>query len=78
MGVAENIDKEKRRVFYVSPFTLKTTLVLDQQLADQGAFGVLKATYDANGNLITEGERKNGTWFLITNKYKKRFSKILV
>jgi hypothetical protein len=41
MGVgAENIDKEKE-VFYVSPFTLKTTLVLDQQLADQGAFGVL-------------------------------------
>jgi hypothetical protein len=42
MGVgAENIDKEKRRVFYISPFTLKT-LVLDQQLADQGAFGVPK------------------------------------
>jgi hypothetical protein len=44
-------------------------------LADQGAFGV-KATYDANGNLITEGERvKMELGFLITNKYKKRFSK---
>ena len=58
MGVgAENIDKEKKKTFYISPFTFKTTLVLDQRLANQGTFGVLKAAYDANGNLITEGER---------------------
>jgi hypothetical protein len=57
MGVgAENIDKEKKSILYIA-FYIKTTLVLDQQLADQGAFGVLKATYDANGNLITEGEQ---------------------
>jgi hypothetical protein len=42
MGVLKISIKKKRRVFYVSPFTLKTTLVLDQQLADQGAFGVPK------------------------------------
>ena len=77
MGVgAENIDKEKRRVFYVSPFTLKTTLVLDQQLADQGAFGVAKATYDEAGNLITKGQQsKMELGFLITNKYKKEIFK---
>jgi hypothetical protein len=46
MGVgAENIDKEKKSILYIA-FYIKTTLVLDQQLADQGAFGVLKATYE--------------------------------
>ena len=77
MGVgAENIDKDKKRTFYISPFTFKTTLVLDQRLADQGAFGVAKATYDLEGNLLTEGERsKMELGFLITNKYKKEIFK---
>jgi hypothetical protein len=35
---------------------MKTTLVLDQTLANQGAFGVNKAVYDVNGNLIKKGE----------------------
>lgn len=77
MGIgAENIDKEKKRTLYISPFTFKTTLVLDQRLANQGAFGVAKATYDVDGNLITEGERaKMELGFLITNKYKKEVFK---
>ena len=58
MGVgAENINNEKKRIFYISPFTFKTTFVLDQKLADQGAFGVEKATYDLDGNLLTHGEK---------------------
>lgn len=77
MGVgAENIDKDKKRTFYISPFTFKTTLVLDQRLANQGAFGVAKATYDLDGNLLTEGERsKMELGFLVTNKYKKEIFK---
>jgi hypothetical protein len=52
MGVgAENIDKEKKSILYIA-FYIKNNFSLDQQLADQGAFGVLKATYDANGNLM--------------------------
>jgi hypothetical protein len=80
MGIgAENIDKEKRRTFYISPFTFKTTLVLDQRLADQGAFGVPKATYDLEGNLLTEGEKsKIELGFLITNKYKKEIFKNII
>jgi hypothetical protein len=37
----------------------------------------VKATYDANGNLITEwrGKMELG---LITNKYKRDFQKILI
>lgn len=77
MGVgAENIDKDKKRTFYISPFTFKTTLVLDQRLANQGAFGVAKATYDLDGNLLTEGETsKMELGFLVTNKYKKEIFK---
>jgi hypothetical protein len=77
MGIgAENMNKEKNRTFYISPFTFKTTLVLDQRLADQGAFGVVKATYDLDGNLLTAGEQvKMELGFLITNKYKKEIFK---
>jgi hypothetical protein len=51
MGVgAENIDKEKRRVFYVSPFTLKTTS-FRSTISRSRCFWCTKATYDANGIL---------------------------
>ncbi|WP_035669600.1 DUF3078 domain-containing protein [Flavobacterium sp. 83] len=77
MGVgAENVNKEKKRTFYVSPFTFKTTLVLDQRLANQGAFGVTKAIYDANGVLISEGKKsKTELGFLMTSFYKKEIAK---
>ena len=80
MGVgAENINNEKKRIFYISPFTFKTTFVLDQKLADQGAFGVEKATYDLDGNLLTHGEKsKMELGFLITNKYKKEVFKNII
>lgn len=77
LGVgAENSSKSKHRIFYISPFTLKTTLVLDQTLADQGSFGVVKATYDINGNIITRGKKsKNELGFLFTNYYKAEIVK---
>ena len=80
MGVgAENINNEKKRIFSISPFTFKTTFVLDQKLADQGAFGVEKATYDLDGNLLTHGEKsKMELGFLITNKYKKEVFKNII
>lgn len=37
---------------YASPLTGKFTLVNEQRLADQGAFGVIGAKKDANGDLI--------------------------
>jgi hypothetical protein len=77
MGIgAEYIDPDKKKTIYISPFTFKTTLVLDQRLANQGAFGVTKATYNADGTLITEGEKaKVELGFLVTNKYKKEIFK---
>lgn len=61
---------------YTSPLTLKATYVLDQRLADSGAFGVTKAITDTNGNVLTQGE----TVFvelglLITNTWKTSIAK---
>ena len=77
MGIgAEYIDTNKKKDLYISPFTFKTTLVLDQRLANQGAFGVVKATYDSEGNLLIKGEKaKVELGFLVTNKYKKEIFK---
>ncbi|UKJ06622.1 DUF3078 domain-containing protein [Solitalea lacus] len=40
---------------FISPFASRSTFVFDQELADQGAFGVRKATYDSTGALIRHG-----------------------
>ena len=54
---AEYNDKEKTMQLYLSPLTVKNTLVLNQRLADQGAFGVAKAIYDPiTKELIKKGE----------------------
>ncbi len=65
-------NKEKKFDLYISPLTFKNTLVLDQKLANKGAFGVTKAIYDADGNLISKGQRSRTEFgFLVTNYYKK-------
>ncbi|WP_179345604.1 DUF3078 domain-containing protein [Winogradskyella ursingii] len=43
--------------FYASPFTFKTTFVLDDDLANRGAFGVQPAIYDLEGNILREGKK---------------------
>lgn len=54
---AEYNDKKKTMQLYLSPLTMKNTLVLNQRLANQGAFGVTKAVYDPITNeLIRKGE----------------------
>jgi hypothetical protein len=42
---------------FVAPLTSKTTIVNNQTLANQGAFGVEAAKYDTSGNLIKEGKK---------------------
>jgi hypothetical protein len=69
---AEYANKEKKINVYISPLTLKNTLVLDQRLANQGAFGVDKAIYDLEGNLIKEGKKtRTELGFLVTSHFKK-------
>ena len=73
---AEYATKDKEKLLYLSPFTSKITMVLDQRLANQGAFGVKKALYDSNGNLIVEGEKsKTELGFLLTGFYKQEVLK---
>jgi hypothetical protein len=51
---------EKNFELYMSPLAGKVTFVLDQYLADQGAYGVKKAVTDSLGNVIIPGERFSG------------------
>jgi len=56
--------------FYASPLTVRSTFVLDQELANQGAFGVDPAIYDDEGNLIREGDNiRTELGILVTNEY---------
>jgi hypothetical protein len=72
LGVGtEYINKEQKLKIYLSPLTQKTTLVLNQTLANEGAFGVTKAVYDIDGNLITKGKKsRNEVGTLITGYHK--------
>lgn len=68
---AEYSRKDINFNLYLSPLTQKTTLVFDQRLANQGAFGVDGAIYDEFGNLVREGKNiRNETGILITNQWK--------
>ncbi|NJB71685.1 hypothetical protein GGR42_002147 [Saonia flava] len=65
------IPEGKKLNFYFSPITHKATYVLDQDLANQGAFGVKKALIDDEGNIIKEGEsRYMELGILITNSWE--------
>jgi hypothetical protein len=74
---AENSNKAKNRTFYFSPITLKTTLVLDQYLANQGAFGVKKAVYMADPLnpdtqiLVEEGQKVKAEFGILFTGYMK-------
>ena len=58
---------------YISPVTEKSTFVLDQRLANEGAFGVEPAEYDELGNLIDEGNKVRSEFgFLVTSDFKKQ------
>ena len=54
-GYTYNTKNERFQVF-MAPLAGKITFVLNQELADQGAFGVMKGYYDSDGNWIP-GER---------------------
>lgn len=77
LGVgAEFFEKRKAKkeeiIFYMSPLTLKSTMVFNQRLADQGAFGVDKAVYDNEGKRITKGKlHKTEFGILLSSGWKK-------
>ena len=77
LGVGtEHIRKDIGLTAYFSPLTAKTTLVLNNRLADAGAFGVQGAIRDADGNIIRHGENsRTEVGILITNQLKKQIFK---
>lgn len=57
LGIGSNYTSAKNTLkLHLSPITNQTTLVLDQKLANSGAFGVQGAIKDNLGNIITKGE----------------------
>ena len=56
-GGVSYIPEGKKFNLYLSPLTFKSTFVLNQDLANQGAFGVERAIRDAEGNIITPGKK---------------------
>ena len=73
---ASYISKNQKFNLYLSPLTQRSTFVLDQVLADKGAFGVQKAVLDADGNIIQNGEKVFfGLGILITNNWETEVSK---
>lgn len=74
LGVgSEYNNKEKNMQLYFSPLTMKSTLVLNQRLANEGAFGVRKAIYDPITNeLIRKGALSRGELgILVMTGFKK-------
>jgi len=80
LGVGAEYSNKKDQInVYISPLTMKNTLVLDQRLANQGAFGVEKAVYDADGVLIREGQKsKTELGFLVTSHFKREIFKNII
>lgn len=77
---AEYIRKDLGLNAYFSPLTDKTTIVSNNRLANQGAFGVQAAVYDADGNMISAGKNtRTEVGILITNQFKRQiFTNIML
>lgn len=77
LGVGtEYIRKDLGLTAYFSPLTDKTTLVLNQRLANAGAFGVEGAVYDEDGNITRLGKQsRTEVGILITNQFKRQVFK---
>jgi hypothetical protein len=68
---ASYISENDQFNLYISPLTQRSTFVLDQDLANNGAFGVERAVRDENGNILEEGRNLlTSLGFLITNTWK--------
>ncbi len=73
LGIGTNYTRDDLNFdLYMSPLTMKMTLVFDERLANQGAYGVTKAEYDSFGNLIRKGKNiRTEVGALISGKWKK-------
>ena len=71
-----NYKPNEKFQIYLSPLAGKLTLVLNQELADKGAYGVEKAVVDTAGNIIVKGENVlSEVGVKILTSYKHRIMK---
>lgn len=78
-GGASYIPDGKKLNLYISPLTQKATFVLNQELANNGAFGVKRAILDIDGNIIEEGKKVfMELGFLITNTWENEITKNVI
>jgi len=70
---AKYVEPDEKFQLYLSPITQKSTFVLNQRLANNGAFGVTAAVRDENGNIIREGKTsRNEFGILVTNEFEQK------
>ena len=73
LGVGSEYNmKPKEFNIYMSPLTIKNTLVLNQRLANQGAFGVTKAIRDEEGEIIRKGRMSRTEMGILINQYWRK------
>lgn len=74
LGV-EYAPKKNRFNLFLSPLTMKTTLVLDKNLADQGFFGVEGAVYASDGRKIKSGKKSiSELGFSISGRWNEKIA----
>ena len=56
-GVGMDYNPTKTLSILINPITYKLTIVNNASLANDGNFGMEKAVYDANGNILVSGKR---------------------
>ena len=75
-GGAEYGKNLEQLSIYLSPLTFKSTFVLDEDLANEGSFGVDPAIFDENGNILEKGQKvRTEMGILITNSYQAKIFK---
>lgn len=73
------ITEDQKFNLYMSPLTQKSTFVLDQDLANKGAFGVKRAVFDVNGDVLIPGENVFlELGILLTNQLQTEIGKNVV
>lgn len=71
-----NYKPDNKFQIYLSPVAGKLTFILNQELANKGAYGVKKASIDSVGNVLVEGENMLSEMGLkILTSYKHKIMK---
>jgi hypothetical protein len=71
---AEYATKDKKN-YFIYPLSLQNHNGTGPEISQSRCFGVKKALYDLDENLIAEGKNQSGTWFSVNWFYKQKIFK---